>query len=359
MWLSAQLRYQRNLIEHVSSAANRWSKAMFRDRLALKTLMTMPFFGCVLSGLALTGCVNSDIDQSAATLVSNAPPAAFIKDCDTCPQMVLISAGSFTMGRDDGEPNRYDGPPHQVTIAQDYYLAQTEVTYGQFAQFVAETGYAPVAGCNIFLDGKWGEAPWANWQNPGTGRPPQANEPVVCVSWEDAAAYVDWLAQKTGEAYRLPTEAEWEYAARAGRQSVYPWGDDKNGGCAVANMFDTAGAAAYPQYPWPHATCSDGFAGASPVARLQANALGLYDIMGNVWEWTQDCYALPYPDDVPTDGTALEVEGPCERRTVRGGSWQTRPDRFAVAWRGRDAPDEGFGTFGLRVARSITQSNAR
>ncbi|MEM6835144.1 MAG: formylglycine-generating enzyme family protein, partial [Pseudomonadota bacterium] len=280
-------------------------------------------------------------------------PAAQLIDCDGCPEMILISAGDFIMGRDDGEPKRYDGPPHPVSIASDYYLGKTEVTYAQFAEFVAESGHAPVQGCNIFLDGKWGKAAWANWQNPGLPQPPKENDPVVCVSWDDATAYVNWLAQKTGQPYRLPSEAEWEFAARAGTQSEYPWGEDKDAGCAIANMFDVAGDAVYPQYPWPNATCTDGFADTAPVGSLSPNPLGLYDIMGSVWEWTQDCYVLPYPADAPSDGTALEVEGTCERRTVRGGSWQTRPDRFAVAWRGRDAPDDGFGTFGLRVARSV------
>jgi len=274
-------------------------------------------------------------------------------DCEDCPEMVRIPGGSFTMGRDDGEPGRYDGPPHPVTIAQPFYLAKTEVTHGQFAKFVNETGYKAVQGCNIFFDGKWGQADWANWRNPGLPDAPKDEDPVVCVSWLDATAYVGWLAQKTGLPFRLPTEAEWEFAARAGTSTEYPWAGDKHQGCPIANMFDSTGDAAFPEYPWPPAQCDDGFAAEAPVASRKPNALGLHDIMGNVWEWTQDCYVLPYPDDAPTDGSALEVEGPCERRTVRGGSWQTRPSRFAVAWRGRDAPDEGFGTFGLRVARSI------
>lgn len=303
--------------------------------------------GIGISAIALLLSACSGADSAQETTQT-------LRECDGCPDMVLIPGGSFEMGRDAGEPGRYDGPIRPVTIKTSFYLATTEVTHGQYSAFVKETGYEPVDSCFIFLGEGWGRADWANWESPGLPDAPQESDPVVCVSWDDATAYVDWLAKRTGQPYRLPTEAEWEYAARAGTTGDFPWGGGSNDGCAVANMYDMKGDEELPEYPWAHAECNDGFGAESPVASLEPNSFGLYDILGNVWEWTQDCYVLPYPEDGPRDGTAVEVDGDCERRTVRGGSWQTRPSRFAVAWRGRDAPAEGFGTFGLRVARSIT-----
>lgn len=291
--------------------------------------------------LALLGCSQA-IDTTKSTL----------KECGDCPEMVRVPPGQFNMGRDGGEPGRYDGPIRSVTIADPYYLSATEVTQAQFSTFVETTGYSAVDGCNVFANGKWGWADWANWQNPGLPDAPKPNDPVVCVSWDDARAYVDWLAKKTGAPYRLPTEAEWEFAARAGTQGEFAWGGGAEGGCDMTNMFDAFGREGLPSAPWPEANCNDGFAAESPVASMKPNALGLYDILGNVWEWTQDCYVLPYPENAPSDGSSVEVDGVCERRTVRGGSWETRPTRLVPAFRGRDAPAAGFRTFGIRVARS-------
>jgi formylglycine-generating enzyme required for sulfatase activity len=271
-------------------------------------------------------------------------------DCLECPELVTIPGGTFTMGRDGGEPDRYDGPPHEVTVP-DFQLAKYEVTHGEYRKFVDETNHVSAQACSVAVDGLWGHRDWANWQNPGLGRDPQDNEPVACVSWNDATAYIEWLSTKTSQPYRLPTEAEFEFAVRAGGSSTFPWGEDPEIGCGIGNFFDSEGQKAVPEFPWEGAECSDGFGMVAPVGSFKPNSLGLHDIVGNLWEWTQDCYVLPYPEDKPVDGSAQEVEGDCEMRTVRGGSWETRASRMASAWRGRDKPHEAFRTFGFRIAK--------
>lgn len=275
------------------------------------------------------------------------------QDCDLCPEIVRIAGGVFEMGRDGGEPNRYDGPVRRITIEKDFWMSRNEITVAQYKFFMNETGYEPVSGCNVYKDGKWGWDEMANWKNPGLPSPPEANDPIVCISWFDAIAYTDWLTQKTGEQYRLPTEAEWEYVARDGTAGEFAWNDGE--GCIYANMFDLSGYKRDPEVPWPHAECDDGLSEVAAVGSLAPNSFGVYDILGNVWEWTQDCYVLPYPDQ-PVDGSSVEVDEECERRTVRGGSWETRPDRLVSAFRGRDKPDKGFRTFGIRVVRELSQN---
>lgn len=294
----------------------------------------------VAATLGLAACSSSD---DAANMAE--------ADCADCPEMALISPGTFMMGRDGGEPKRYDGPVRSIEIAKPYYLSKYEVTFGQFEAFVKAANYTPVQGCNVFQNGKWGWADWANWRNPGLSDAPKAQEPVVCVSWDDATAYVDWLADTTGAPYRLPTEAEWEFAARDGTSGEFAWEGAAENGCGIANMFDETGKADFPTAPWDSASCDDGYAQDAPVGSFAPTSAGVYDLLGNVWEWTQDCYVLPYPDSGPRDGTSVEVAGECARRTVRGGSWETRPSRLAPAFRGRDAPEAGFRTFGIRVAR--------
>jgi formylglycine-generating enzyme required for sulfatase activity len=275
-----------------------------------------------------------------------------IRDCPECPELVRIAPGAFTMGAEGGEEGRPEGPPHPVRIVHGFLAGRYEVTNAEFAAFVAATGYQAAQGCN-----NWDPAianlrrmPELSWRDPGYGRAPKPEEPVVCVAWKDARAYVDWLAKRTGKPYRLLSEAEWEYIARAGSTSRYPWGEDPEAACKYANVLD-ASAARIPG-PSPDVHCTDGFPGVAPVGRFAPNAFGLYDVIGNAWEWVEDCYRAPYPADAPVDGSALEVEGPCDRRAVRGGSWRTIVYRQRPSWRGRDDPENMVtNIFGLRVAR--------
>jgi formylglycine-generating enzyme required for sulfatase activity len=290
---------------------------------------------------------------ACATPGGNGPRAAGerFRDCADCPEMVVVPAGRFTMGFDGGEPERYEGPVHAVAIVRSFAAGRTEVTVGQFRRFVAATGHRAARGCNAW-DGKAPSLlPDADWADPGYGRPPRDDEPVACVDWQDAAAYVRWLATTTGQPYRLLTEAEWEYAAKAGSTASFPWGEDPAQACRHANVYDES-AARDLAAPIAPAACDDGFPRVAPVGQLQANAFGLHDMTGNVWEWVQDCYAMPYPADVPVDGSAQTRSG-CDRRSVRGGSWITAVSRQRPTFRGRDPVDLVSQIFGFRVARDL------
>jgi formylglycine-generating enzyme required for sulfatase activity len=255
------------------------------------------------------------------------------------------------MGAPGGEPGRPEGPVRQVSVPA-FGLARTETTHGQYAAFVAATGHqSATKGCRRINSSGTAviDVAEASWRDPGDGRPVRADAPVTCVSWRDAIAYAAWLTQKTGKPYRLPSEAEWEYAARAGANSDFPWGDNVADGCRYANLGTArppvAGEAAA-------ASCEGRPPGVMPVAKLRPNAFGVYDMIGNVWEWTADCYVAPYPADAPTDGRAYQPAGACERRSVRGGSWITQASRQRPAWRGRDPETLTNWIFGFRVARS-------
>lgn len=276
-----------------------------------------------------------------------------VRDCRDCTPVALIPAGEFVMGADRGEPGRPEGPPHRVTIARPFALAITEVTNRQFAAFVKSTRAPDAPGCEVWPKGSRAFET-ARWQDPGYGRATHPDEPVACVSWTDARAYVAWLAATTRKPYRLPSEAEWEYAARAGTTTDYYWGNDPEAGCAYANFYDASGVG---RFTWASARCSDGAPTVARVGSYKPNRFGLYDMIGNVWEWTQDCYVAPYPPS-HVDQTPVEAAD-CARRSVRGGSWITRPDRNNVSFRGRDPADTRYFMFGFRVARDLDAAETR
>jgi formylglycine-generating enzyme required for sulfatase activity len=177
------------------------------------------------------------------------------------------------------------------------------------------------------------------------------NEPVSCISWHDAKAYVSWLSAKTGKRYRLLSESEWEYVARAGTSTRFFWGDSAEEACEHVNLFDASGRR-MSDLPYVPAECDDGFPFTAPVGSFDPNAFGLHDVTGNVWEWTEDCFTVPYPPDLG-DGRSYQSEGDCEKRSIRGGSWITTPSRQRPAFRGRDPADVVFSPFGFRVARDL------
>ncbi len=288
-------------------------------------------------------------------------PGDVFTDCDTCPQMVVIPPGEFTMGSERGEfvlnETRPETPVHQRTIRYAFAAGKTEVSNAQFAEFVAATGYRPSTACT-----KWrGEVVMfgGDWTDPDYGRPPTPNEPVVCVSWHDAKAYTLWLSGKTGERYRLLSEAEWEYVARDGTQSTWSWGEESGYACKTGNVFDRKAAQtdyAKKHSSWKPVNCDDGFERVAPVGSFPANGFGLQDLGGNVWEWNEDCSLWLY-DDEDVNEQPNQVSGHCDRRSVKGGSWFSMISRHRPAFRGRDPEDLASHIFGFRVARDLTQAD--
>lgn len=293
---------------------------------------------------------------AAAALPAGAQaPGTIFRDCAACPEMVVVAAGRFTMGAAPGEEERErltapfagHAAPQVELAVPSLSLGRFEVTRGEFAAFVAETGYWVAAGCFVFdRKGEFVRDETRDWRDPGFEQTDR--HPVVCVGWADAAAYAAWLARKTGKPYRLPGEGEWEYAARAGTRAARPWGDDPAGACAHANVWDRAAASAGRAPMTPH-RCADGFVHTAPVGSLSANAFGLHDMIGNVEEWTADCWIASLAG-MPANGSA-RTGGNCARRVVRGGAWSNPADVVRSAVRGRSPADQRVAYRGFRVAR--------
>ena len=278
------------------------------------------------------------------------PVGAIFQDCADCPALVVIPPGQFTMGYDGGvNEERYEGPPRDITIGYRFAIGQLEITTEQFRQFVEDTDYQAGTDCRMWTGETIAHVPETDWRDPGYGRPPLDSDPVACVSWFDAKAYVAWLADRTGKPYRLPSAAEWEYVARGGTQTDYAWGNDPNAGCHMANYYDESAAGLR---PWDTVTCNDGHPIVAPVGSLAPNSFGLHDIIGNVWEWVEDCHIVPYGVQ-PTDGSPHQVDGDCYRRGVRGGAWHSQATWQRPSFRGRDTEDFVTQVFGIRVARDL------
>jgi len=248
-------------------------------------------------------------------------PGETFRDCDACPEMVVIPAGSFRMGSPSGEADRQDdeGPQHNVSI-RAFALASTEVTFAQWDACVSD------GGCR--------HRP----EDQGWGR---GNRPVINVSWNDAQEYVRWLSRKTGEEYRLPSEAEWEYSARAGTTTRFSTGNCITTG--QANFNGNYPANGCPKGQYRQRTVA--------VGSFSPNAFGLHDMHGNVWEWVQDCWNDSYRG-APSDGSAW-MSGDCGRAVLRGGSWDGYGQVLRSAGRFRGGRDYRFDITGFRPARSV------
>ena len=271
-----------------------------------------------------------------------------IQDCPQCPQMVYIPTGSFRMGDIQGGGDSNEKPVHRVSVSA-FLLGQTEVTVGQFRAFVDASGYKTEAeqedrGCRTYENGSWDWRSGKNWRNPGFKQ--SAKEPVVCLSWNDTQGYIKWLSEKTGERYRLPSEAEWEYAARAGSETKYFFGNSASDLCRYAN-----GAAAETDFSWRNKDCRDSYKRTAPAASFTTNAFGLYDMHGNVREWTQDCWNDSYKG-APSDGSAW-LSGNCSRRVLRGGSWNYDPNYLRSAGRYYSSTGYRYYFIGFRLARTL------
>jgi len=234
-----------------------------------------------------------------------------LRSGDDGSEMVVIPRGEFIMGSYEGDDEK---PRHRVVFAQAFALGVYAVTFEEYARF------ALASGAERPSDGGWG----------------RGRRPVIVVSWEDAQAYAAWLSEETGAIYRLPSESEWEYAARAGTTTRYHWGDEI--GTSRANCEGSGS-------PW-------GGRQTAPVGSFAPNPWGLYDMHGNVWEWTQDRWNYSYAG-APSDGSA-RFDGDRERRVLRGGSWESNPGGVRAANRDWDTTGYRGSNTGFRVARTLT-----
>jgi formylglycine-generating enzyme required for sulfatase activity len=307
-----------------------------------------------LASLTLPLLPSMAAERSQANNRFSLPAGAEFRDCADCPALVVIPPGQFTMGAEGGEEGRPEGPPRRVHINYYFAAGKFEITNREIEIFLRDTGHEMPQSCNDWDPVKKTIRlyPERNWRDPGYGRPVAPEEPVVCLSWTDARAYINYLARKTGQNYRFLSEAEWEYLAHDRRATRYGWGDDAADACRVANVYDQAHIDA--GYSAEAAPCDDGYAKVAPVGRFLPNSFGLHDVTGNVWEWVEDCYRAPYPANVPSDGRPFLVEGACDRRAARGGSWRSAIFRQRPPWRGRDPETLVSNIFGLRIARSLT-----
>ncbi len=291
---------------------------------------------------------------AAAVLPPNAldsclNPGTRFRDCEGCPELVVLPVGVFSMGSPDNEEGREDdeGPVRRVSVTRTIAVGRTEVTRDEFSVFVAETGYAVSSQCTVNTGGEWNSSAEHSWLNPAYTQ--FGDHPVTCVSWDDAQAFVRWLSQMSGKSYRLPSEAEWEFAARGGTSS--PFSFDAGDQCGHANGMDAAGKAGLEGVTWEVADCDDGAAFTAAVAGFPPNGFGLFDMSGNVGEWVEDCYFESF-GGAPNDASPWRVAG-CESRTLRGGSWFNSPRYLRSAHRGGGPPGHHGSDFGFRVARSL------
>jgi formylglycine-generating enzyme required for sulfatase activity len=259
------------------------------------------------------------------------------RDCEACPSMVRIATGTFAMGAPDSERNRDDdeGPVRDVSMEREFAMAKSETSWSEWQACMDDGACVAPTGHSMPEGSDWGK---------GT-------RPVITVSWSDAQAYVSWISEKTGRTYRLPTEAEWEYVARAGAQSRYQYGDDPKTLCRIGNGADLATNFNNRN------DCYDRIGReTAPGGSFEPNAFGLFDMIGNVWEWTEDCWNTSY-HSAPISGEAWRT-GDCSQAVIRGGSWGSYPHNLRFATRqGLERNYRGHEV-GFRVAADVQGSDA-
>ena len=274
-------------------------------------------------------------------------------DAPWCPEMVVVPAGSYTMGTWQGEIDRLceegaffaeifqsEAPQYKVTITKPLAVGRCAITRGEFSAFVQETGYAVPDEAWTYEDFEWKLREGRSFRNPNFAQ--DDSHPVVCVNWNDARAYVQWLSGKTGKVYRLLSEAEWEYACRAGSQTPFWWGSSISTAWANYNGNTTFGGSKTGECRWRTV----------PAKSFQPNSWGLYQVHGNVQEWCEDCWHENLTG-APIDGSARTAEDR-GRRVLRGGSWDGFAHSLRSASRERHDADERIYNIGFRVARTLS-----
>jgi formylglycine-generating enzyme required for sulfatase activity len=269
-----------------------------------------------------------------------------LRDCPTCPLFTVLPAGRFKQGSADGTASASVRPMHWVSINHPFAMSTSAVTVDEFRAFATATG-RDMQGCDTY-DGRWRHQAKSSWQNPGFEQ--RGTHPVTCASFNDATAYAQWLSLKTGHHYRLPSASEWEYAARGGGDAVQPWNANGSDACASANVADASAARRFPG--WTAFACNDGYVFTAPVGSFKANAFGLHDMLGNVFQWTADCWNANY-QGAPVDGSA-RTDGNCNERELRGGSWFSSPGYVRADYRNHFAANYRASSAGIRLVRDLT-----
>ncbi len=283
-------------------------------------------------------------------------PRETFRECENCPEMVVVPAGQVLMGSEQGDIDSgvaaaNEGPQHMAVIKQSIAVGRFEITRDQYAAFVRETGYNSGDHCVTFENNQPKDRANRSFLNPGYAQ--GGNHPAVCVSWVNARAYVDWLSRTTGKTYRLLSEAEFEYVARAGSTARYGASNDPAELCNFANGADQSAKSAGLPPNAPYMTCKDGYPFTAPVGSFAVNAFGVYDMIGNVWEWTEDCFYGDYATArLETASRSAEV---CEARSVRGGDWFSTEASLRPAVRARADIDAHNDDIGFRVVRTLAR----
>jgi len=261
------------------------------------------------------------------------------------PKMVVLPAGQFEMGSNRQETGHVKNelPKHRVNISEPFAIGKYEVTEAEFQAFLRATSRDGARECEVYENYNWVIKNSADYVAGFSAQ----SAPAICVSWQEAGAYAEWLSDQTGHAYRLLDEAEWEYAARAGTTTAYSFGSSYDQGCAYMNGVDQSAMAEQPELIGAY--CDDGYAEIAPVGALEPNAFGLHDMHGNVVEWTADIWTSSHADDAWTS----------DARTMKGGSWFSYPLWLRSANRNSLEPDRRRMDVGFRVARDLSIEERR
>ncbi len=313
-----------------------------------KLVRTLGMCGVMVAVVAGIWSIAHHGSEAKVPEVAAAPlplPGTVIHDCEACPALTVLPAGRFKQGSAEGSSSGFVKPMHWVAIEHPFAMSTNDVTVAEFRAFATATG-RNMQGCDVY-DGQWKHQQTNSWQNPGFEQ--AANHPVTCASWNDAKAYAQWLSAQTGHQYRLPSASEWEYAARAGANAAQPWAGNGADACLNANVADLSAARRYPG--WVAFGCNDGYIYTSPVGTFKASAFGLHDMLGNVFQWTEDCWNANYIH-APIDGSA-RTDGNCAEHELRGGSWFSSPEYVRADYRNHFAADYRTSSVGIRLVRDL------
>lgn len=272
-----------------------------------------------------------------------------LSDESGAPIMVIIPSGNFEMGSPLSERGRYisEGPQRRVSVSRNFAVSKFEVSVAEFEKFVSATSYDASDECKTYADDAWVWESGTNFESPGYRQ--SGDHPVTCIDWQAAQAYTEWLSEETGARYRLLSEAEWEYVARAGSSAAYPFGQDANEGCTYLNGADKSASSSISSSI--ALTCSDGAAFTAPVGSYLPNDFGVYDMNGNVWEWTEDRWYESYEGASRTSRARVEGDNPS--RVIRGGSWFDFGFDLRSASRDKFESSQRRNNIGFRIARDL------